>query len=163
MRAIDPLFLLDAARSPLLLSVRNRVRHRRSCSETLTCAVESGEPTCQEDYLPTDDQRHLDGDIGYQCILRPAGRRYAAGGTGECSRPRCPRSARYTTKNTAASSFLYNCPEGCADEVAALTVFGPRERVIVTPDTDMKWKIAAAAGIPHHDGLPRHRGARVVL
>ena len=42
--------------------------------------------------------------------------------------------------------FLYNCPEGCADEVAALVeAVGSRDRVVVSPYSNMQWRFAAVA------------------
>lgn len=144
---LTPLFLLGCGKiAPPAERPEPREAYSRSCSEALTCSVESGEPTCQEDYLPTNDQRHLDGDIEYPVYPPAGGAHYRCWWDWGVFETEVPEERWVHNQEHGGVVFLYNCPEGCADEVAALAaVFGPRERVIVTPDTDMKWKFAAAA------------------
>ena len=41
---------------------------------------------------------------------------------------------------------MYNCPDGCEGELQALIgAVGDKERVIVSPYSDMRWRFAASA------------------
>ena len=123
------------------------------CSDQLECLASDGinecidcEPICQVDYLPTEDRRHLEGEIDYP-VYPPAG-----GAHNECWYDfgifdyEIPDERWVHNQEHGAVIFLYNCPEGCEGELNALIeMASPLERIIVSPYANMRWRFAATA------------------
>ena len=123
-----------------------REAYSRSCSDSISCTAEAGDPSCQEDYLPTDDQRHLEGDIEYPVYPPAGGAHFRCWWDWGVFETEVPEERWVHNQEHGGVVFLYNCPEGCAEDVEALaSLFAPLERVIVTPNTNMNWKFAATA------------------
>jgi len=116
-----------------------------SGSGVSTCP--SCDDTCEIDHLPVDESPHVEGDIEYP-TLPPAG-----GPHNPCwyefgiHEEAVPAERWVHNLEHGAIVFLYNCPDGCPDEVAALTILaqdlGPW--VLMTPYPDMDWRFAAVA------------------
>lgn len=125
----------------------------QECSADLECLAPDGvspcedcEPICQEDHLPTEDRRHLPDPIDY-AIKPPAG-----GAHNPCwydwgvFDTEVPDERWVHNQEHGGVIFLYNCPEGCEGELAALVdAFGDKERVIISPYPEMRWRFAATA------------------
>lgn len=124
-----------------------------SCSDDLECLAPDGlsdcedcEPVCQEDHMPTEDRRHLDDPIDY-AVKPPAG-----GPHNPCWNDwgvfdvEVEDDRWVHNEEHGGVVFLYNCPEGCEGEVQALIrAVGDKDRVIVSPYSDMRWRFAASA------------------
>ena len=135
------------------------------CENELTCFAPEGvdscidcDATCQRDYLPSFDRRHLEGAVDYanldavehtygDPIYPPAaGPHYRCWWDWGVWEEEVPVERWVHNMEHGGVVFLYNCPEGCAEEVAALVeAVGARDRVIVSPYANMEWRFAAVA------------------
>jgi hypothetical protein len=132
---------------------RELVAETENCSDQLECLAPDGvsecvncQPTCQVDYLPTEDQRHLETEVDYP-VYPPAG-----GAHNPCWYDfgvfdyEIPEERWVHNQEHGAVVFLYNCPEGCDGELQALIdMVSPLERVILSPYSKMRWRFAATA------------------
>ena len=125
-----------------------------SCDTELTCVDAQGEPdcedcdtTCQLDHTPASDASHIEGPIAYDS-LPPAGG------------PHMPCWAEWGIHTEPVEAinfvhnqehggiiFLYNCPEGCDEELEVLTqlVQELNYLTILSPYPDMDHKFAVTA------------------
>jgi len=135
------------------------------CENELTCftpeaadSCEDCDATCQQDYLPSLDRRHLEGAVDYanldavehtegDPVYPPAaGPHYRCWWDWGVWEEEVPVERWVHNMEHGGVVFLYNCPEGCADEVAALVdAVGSRDRVVVSPYANMQWRFAAVA------------------
>jgi hypothetical protein len=137
-----------------MLGCENKLEaETKECSADLECLAPDGlspcvdcEPVCQEDHLPTEDRRHLPDPIDYE--VKPP----AAGAHNPCwydwgvFETEVPDERWVHNMEHGGVIFLYNCPEGCEGELNALVAaFGDKERVIISPYPDMRWRFAATA------------------
>jgi len=124
-----------------------------NCSDQLECLAADGVsecldclPSCQLDYLPTEDRRHLETEVDYP-VYPPAG-----GAHNPCWYDfgifdyEVPDERWVHNQEHGAVVFLYNCPEGCDGELQALIeMVSPLERIILSPYSNMRWRFAATA------------------
>lgn len=115
-------------------------------AEQIPCAACGGE--CQQDVLPNRGADHLTGDLDY--VDRPP----ASGDHSGCwarwgiyADPLPPENWVHNLEHGGVA-LLWNCPEGCAEDQAALESYAgtlPAGRVLVTPYADMDWTFAAVS------------------
>jgi len=124
----------------------DREAYSRSCSDTLACSASDGTRQCQEDYLPTNDQRHLEEPIDYAVYPPAGGPHYRCWWDWGVFTEAVPEERWVHNQEHGGVVFLYNCPDGCDAEVEQLvSALGDRERVIISPNTNMAWRFAASA------------------
>ena len=123
------------------------------CSDDLECLAADGaspctdcEPICQEDHLPTEDRRHLSDPIDYEIRPPAGGPHHPCWYDWGVYESEVPPERWVHNQEHGGVVFMYNCPGGCEAEVAALvSAFGSKERVIITPYSNMRWRFAASA------------------
>ncbi len=125
----------------------------QTCAEQLQCLATDGvspctdcEPICQTDYLPTEDQRHLEGHIDY-AFTPPAGGAHNACwyDWGIFDHP-VPEERFLHNQEHGGVIFLYNCPDGCEDELATLSEYVEGiDLAILAPYPKMRWRFAVSA------------------
>lgn len=123
------------------------------CSDDLQCLAPDGEsacvdcePICQEDHLPTEDRRHLSDPIEYEIRPPAGGPHHPCWYDWGVYEAEVPPERWVHNQEHGGVVFMYNCPDGCEAEVAAMVrAFGGKERVIITPYSNMRWRFAASA------------------
>ncbi len=124
----------------------DRVAYSRECKTDLSCEHADAVAECKEEYLPTNDQRHIEGELSYLVYPPPGGPHNACWWEWGVSADEVPEERWIHNMEHGGVVFLYNCPEGCDEEVnQIITEFGDRERVIISPYSHMEWRFAVVA------------------
>lgn len=124
----------------------DRVAYSRDCQSTLTCPTEDNLAECRAEYLPTDDQRHVEGEVDYPVYPPVGGAHYRCWWDWGVFAEEIPEERWVHNLEHGGVVFLYNCPDGCSDEVSQIvSAFEGRERLIVSPYSHMEWRFAAVS------------------
>lgn len=136
----------------LLLGCGMKKPTTEPCTDPLACVDGAGEActdcdsTCILDFLPTEDRTHVDEEVQYADTPPTGGEHHSCWAdwgiyTEELADERWVHNLEH-----GGIVFVYNCPEGCEDEVAALAeTISALPVTILSPysQMDFRWAVIA--------------------
>jgi hypothetical protein len=127
--------------------------YSKTCETSLTCLADDGasdcldcDTTCTESFKATGDSPHVEGEIDYESYPPTGGPHNPCWWDWGVWDEAVPEERWVHNLEHGGVVFLYNCPEGCDAEIAALVeAVDGFQQFIISPNSRMTSRFAAAA------------------